>query len=472
MADTQAQPYRILGVLEGGEDAGALYPVLTDKLVPEFEDADGDTTLSYPVRGIYVRHMKDDQITPLNGSGDLAGALWLTDQRLVLVCPNYDKVRWDAGNNLGVMYWGLSVELTDHVASKIYHRVRSRNKAMGAHLYFPWIESVMFANDRGRKKPPTLRFGIVRNLTSGPKKYFLEVHLRSGTDAGALARRILQRIGRWYLDGPIDLNDKGTFIMNELAQIDPLSVPTGTALTSRKIQGAYYVSATTIPEALGAKAAQTRKAAAAQYAAREVARQKAVAFRTASTLGLPPSEVITVPTEGGPRYASPLGVDVDSTKRLWVRGPEELRFHGWGEMRGSVRVDDTGAPDRSSEKVIPLCQGIGQLMVSDGRLAIAVTQGTCAGGALAPKGPEMFIATMPLGEVASIAMEATSDIPGHTGPDLVIRAKDPAWGTITFSSFGAELVNKDGSWVAERKQGDLDDITARLSSLLAHTHSA
>ena len=291
MADAQAPAYNVLGVLQAGQEAGALYPVLDDSLEPIFEPADGSSISSLEVRGIYLRDLKDEKLHLRNGSADLKGNLWVSDQRLVLVCQNYDKVQWDAGNNLGVMTWGLSIELTDHVASKIYRRVRSRNKAMAAHIYFPWIASVMWCNDRGRKKPPTLRFEIIRNLTTGQKKFFLEVHLPSGTDAGVIAQRLLQRIGRWYLDGPLDLNDKGATKMTELANVGPLPPPAEGSLSSHKVPASHFVSATTIPPALATRTAETRKAAAEKQAVAERGREKALVFRAHSFESLPPSEI-------------------------------------------------------------------------------------------------------------------------------------------------------------------------------------
>lgn len=467
LADAMTPAYRVLGVLEAGQVAGALYPVLNDRLTPEFESEDGDANSSFEVRGIYLRDIQDDKLHIVNGSGDLKATLWISDQRLVLVCPNYDKVRWDAGNNFGVMQWGLSIELTDHVASKIYHRVRSRNKAMATHLYFPWIASVMWSNDRGRKNPPTLRIEVVRNLTTGQKQFFLEIGLPSGTDAGAIAQCLLRRIGRWYLDGPLDLNDKGVTAMTELANVGALPRPAEGSLSFHKIPTSYSVSATTIPAALAVKAAETHKAAAEKRAAAERGRERALVFRTRSAESLPPSELVTVPEAGADKYESPLGVLVESTKRLWPVASEELRFHAWGQLRCSVRVDDTGAPSRSSEKVVPLCQGIGQLLVTDQRIALAVTQGISAAGGVAPRGPVMFIVVMPIAEVTSIEMAPATDVPGHVGPDLVIKPKDSGWGAIWISSVGAELKNTADKWVAERKEGDLGEIATRLSAMVS-----
>ena len=90
-----------------------------------------------------------------------------------------------------------------------------------------------------------------------------------------------------------------------------------------------------------------------------------------------------------------------------------------------------------------------------------------AAGGVAPNGPAMFIAVMPLKEVASIEMAPVTDVPGHSGPDLVIQPRDPAWGAFWVSTVGAELKNIDGTWTAERKEGNLAELTERLRALVA-----
>jgi hypothetical protein len=468
----QAPKYGVFGVLHAGEDAGALYPVLSDQFTPIFEPPDGKSIDSFEVRGIFLRDLREGKLHLRNGSGDLKGTLWVSDQRLVLVCRNYDTVKWDGSNNLDVLAWGIGWGITDHVASKVYHRVRASGKAMAAHLYYPWISTVKFSPDRGRKFPPTLRFEVVRSLTSGKKQYFVEVRLTAGTDAGAIAQSLCRRIGRWYLEGPLDLNDNGVALMTELAGVAELPAPAQGSMASYKIPTSYFVKDSTTPAALGAKAAETRQEAAAQQAQAERRRARALVFRARSTESLPPSDWAMVPEPDGEKYESPTGVLVDSTRRLWAKASDEWLFQASGQVRGFVRVDDTGAPNASSEKVIPLCQGVGQILVTDQRVAIAVTRGTSAAGAVAPDGSAMFVAAMPLSEVASIELAPVTDVPEHAGPDIVIRPKDPAWGAFWVATVDTEIKHTDGKWAADRKGGDLVEITARLNTLVAGTREA
>jgi hypothetical protein len=462
---TKAPGYSVFKVLQPGEEADELHPVLTEQFAPVFDAGDGHAIESFDVSGILLPDLVDGQFRVRYGSKDLKGTLWVTEQRIVLVCRNYDKVKWDGSNNVDVMEFGLGWGIADHVASKAYHRIRSSGKAMTTHLYFPWVNAVTWSPARDRKNPAALRFKFVRSLTTGNKDYFIEVHLGT-TDTGALARRLLQRIGRWYLDGPLDLNENGIAKMTPVANAGPLSVPAPGKLSAHTLPSSYFVSATTTPSALAAKTAENHERAVSAQAELQAQRARALVFRGRSNQSHPPSDFVEVPPKAGEKYESPIGVLVESTKRLWPAGGEELLFHAWGQLRGYVRVDDTGGPDASSDKVIPLCQGIGQLMVTDRTVAIAVTNGTSAAGSVAAEGHSAFIATMPLNEVASIEMAPVTDVPNHAGPDLAIRPKDPSWGAFWISSVGAELVRTEGKWVAERQEGDLVEITARLNALV------
>jgi hypothetical protein len=52
----------------------------------EHEQDDGTGTTSYSVHGMYVLELRDGKLRIKNGSRDLKGTLWVTDQRIAVVC--------------------------------------------------------------------------------------------------------------------------------------------------------------------------------------------------------------------------------------------------------------------------------------------------------------------------------------------------------------------------------------------------
>jgi len=298
------------------------------------------------------------------------------------------------------------------------------------------------------------------------KPYFIELQFSSRINTSQVAQDIVRSIGRWYLAGPVELDEERRAKMGELVAASALANPPEGRFASYKIPLSHFTSESTTPTALLAKASgnAVKKALMKAQVARQL--EKATAFREHSAEGLPPSDFFDVPPLGSKRYESPLGVLVESTKRLWTRPSETLQFHGWGQLRGFVLVDPIkGIPDKDNGTFIPLCQGIGQLLLTNKNIFIAITKGSSAGGRLSPDGRAMMVASMPLAEVAHIEMSEVTNVPGHVGPDLVIRPKNKMWGEIWVSSVGAELKLRDGQWIAERGEGDLEEIMDRLSSI-------
>jgi hypothetical protein len=245
--------YNMFAVSKPRESLGALYPVLDAGFTPVPEEGDGATPKILEVRGMYVLGKVGPDIKILNGSRDLSGRLSITDQRISVVCRNYDKVRWDGLNNANAAFYGLGTEAAFHVAEKAFKRVVNSGKAMTAHLYFPWIAWVGWKPATGRKDRAAIRFSVELPLKGGGVlQRHMELRFDDGTGTSELARSIVQRIARWWLALPFSLPVDVTERLTKLSNAPSLAQPAPGTLSTYQMPKNYAVSKGSTPSAIAA----------------------------------------------------------------------------------------------------------------------------------------------------------------------------------------------------------------------------
>ncbi len=450
-----ADDYKIYNVVHPEEVVSSLYPILSKDLLPVFDEADGPNIRAHRVKGIFLLGVRDGRIYVRDGSKNLEGTLWITRQRVILVCKNYDKVTWDRGNTVDAAIFGVGVETAFHLGSKAYHKVTSIGKAMVAHLYFPWIKSVSFKLEEGRKSRNKLRFEIQRATTKDKIPMYMEVTLDDGTDTGELARSMLQCIAAWHLESPLNLTAVQRDRLTKFRNVGPLQRPDPGMLKMHALPIFMPLRPNTTPEAIaGQKATE-----AAQKRGIEEQRTE---FRRRASECRPPAEWVETPTGDIP-YESPLGVLVAAGKLLRPRPEQEVLFHGWVYARGFSRLDpETKLPNLEGGVLRPLYQGQSQILVTNHAVFVGVTIGKTGAGDVGRDNAGFFLIATPLEEIASIGMAPVTNVPNHTGPDLTIVPKNDNWGTTWINSIGGEYVNVDGEWLS-RSGGDLSQVTEKLA---------
>jgi len=460
--------YDIFAVCQPNEPPGPLYPALSADFTLQPEAGDGVEGRTYNFHGMYALDVKDGQVHVRNGAGDLRGTLWVTDQRVALVCKNYDKVHWDRGNNFGAVMVGLGTETAFHLASKAYHRIASVGKAMTAHFYYAWIDQVMWSPATDRKHPAAVRFGVQRNLTSGQQRLYLELRFDDGTDTSWLAQDVTKRIAHWYLNGPLQLSDEQRAKMTPYATVGPLRPPMPGSLVRYDLPLRHFVNETNTAGALTAKAKEAATKAALAERAAGVAREKALLFRSHSSESRPPAEWVEVDKDKPP-YESPLGIVIGPKRtRLWPVAGETVLLDFSAQARGNFRADpSTKLPLPEGGAVRPLYQGLSRFLVTSQRLCVVLFKGTSAAGDVTTDDSVLVVVT-PLAQISEIGLTLVTNVPGHTGPDLVLLDVDPSWGGTWVSSILSETHwGSEGPLSIDKKPLDLAETATRLALVVA-----
>lgn len=192
--------FNILSVRSADDEPTTWYPTLDHALAPIFEPTDGVDPITLPVSGLSVLIPINGQLQRVLGSTtDLDGLLWITNQRIIVRCKNYDKVTWNRQNTANTIFFGLGTEVAFHTASKLYRRAKSARKAFVGHLHYPWIRSVQYQMEEGKKFPPAVRFRMTKRLQNQTgQDMYLQLVLKGGTDSSDVARQIIQRCLAWW----------------------------------------------------------------------------------------------------------------------------------------------------------------------------------------------------------------------------------------------------------------------------------
>jgi len=454
--------YRFFNILHPQEAGDPLYPVLDSNFTPVFTPDDGDQIEDFPIRGMFVLGSAgDNTLKILSGSRDLKGTLWLTSQRAVVVCRNYDQVKWDNTNSVNTAFFGIGTELTWHLAEKAVHKVKSSGKAMAAHVYYPWIESVECRPEQSKKILGHLRMGAFLDLTTGKFPLSLELQCDSDVDTTNLARNLLQRIASWYTNCPVELSES----QRQRAAKDAAKMTLNTYQEGRKYSTLHSVSLRTsnTPSAIAERANQ---ASEKDRRLQEARAARINAFKSNMAHCRPRCELVESTDEGRENFTSELGIVVARGKGIRAVATEHTFVHMSGELHGNYLANpDTGAPADEGER-IRLHQGQAQFLVTNKRLVV-VTKGKTAAGDLTRKRAGVLIASTPI-EKIDIVGRFKSFVPQRTDLDIFITSRDPLWGGLFASSINGER-SVDGDWTYE--DHDLANAALRIASAVSEARN-
>jgi hypothetical protein len=451
--------YRFFNILHPEEIGDPLFPVLDSNFVPEFTPDDGDEIESFPVRGMFVLgNGSENKLKILSGSKDLKGTLWITSQRVIVVCRNYDQVKWDRTNSANTAFFGIGTEVTWHLAEKAVHKIKSTGKAMASHVYFPWIESIECRPEQGRKIPANLRFGIFLELTTGRLPLHLELQFDSGVDTADLVRNVLQRKARWYLSGPVELTDEQRqTATRQAANLTLKQYDGGTKYTT------FHSVALRSENTPLAVSERVRAANDRARVIREAEEAKVKSFIMNIANCRPNCELVEATEEGREVFTSELGVVITRGSGVKAVPTETTLLHLSGKLHGSYRADpDTGAPVEQGTLLL-LHQGQAQMLVTDKRIVV-VTKAYTAAGDLSGKRAGVLIASTPIENIDLVA-RFKSLIPQRSVLDISIVSSDLIWGAIYAMSINGERAS-DGEWTYEEQ--DLAEATLRIATAVAH----
>jgi len=243
-------PYAILGVRTPEAPVDPMFPQLTDDLSPIMDLVDGADLITHPVRGIWLLKDTSGGIEVAGGASDLQGTLSITDQRLIVICKNYDKVRWDRFNSLNSVNIGLGTETAFHLGEKAIRRVKTRGKVMCGHIYFPWVQFVGWAPFYSKKLPAKLRIGLnVKASAEAEDRLFLEVGLDVDIDAAQLAQFTARRVAQWWVASTIPLKSfAGSF--HELGAVGLLESPDRGNMATYEVPFHMFAHPTNTPATL------------------------------------------------------------------------------------------------------------------------------------------------------------------------------------------------------------------------------
>lgn len=202
-------PFHILAVRAPEDEPSVLYPELDAQLMPKMAPADGRRVTMQLARGLTVSRIEapasagqKTTFHRLSGATGVTAEMWLTDQRLVVRCKNYASAKWSAGDSFNAMLFGGNLALADFEATKLFHRMKNRGKAMTGHVYFPWIHSIAYHPRVRGVQNAGLLLVVARKVNQEQQQLQLLIDLDNAADAKNLADDILHRCCAWWLAGP------------------------------------------------------------------------------------------------------------------------------------------------------------------------------------------------------------------------------------------------------------------------------
>jgi hypothetical protein len=191
--------YNVLGIRTPGEPPDIHYPSLGEKLLPEFYPVDGQPE-HHKLNALSVSRLRGGESKRVIGTEKVSADLWLTDERVVVCCSNYNVAHWSGENNINSFIWGRGLETTDFLITKAVHRVQARGKAMVGHVHLPWITTVGYQPHRRFKQVGAVTVRVNSKLTDGTVKTLsLELRLDNSEDPRAVAERLFRRTCEWWL---------------------------------------------------------------------------------------------------------------------------------------------------------------------------------------------------------------------------------------------------------------------------------
>jgi hypothetical protein len=458
--------FDFVGILQPEKDYGVLYPLLGKGFEPELEPGDGADPTIVEVQGMYV--LDGDKSPPkrFGGSKDLDGLLWITNQRIILVCRNYDKDKFDSDNLGDAADFGIATATALHMVGKAYNWGKTKNLALAGHLYFPWIKSVGWMPVKGIHSGSCIRIAVEGTFDGDEKGTLLvEVLLNRKTEASLLAQSISHRVALWHLNGPVahSLSPEKRAAFEAATKSAALPSPPKGNFSMGGLPAHYQANPDTTPSRIAVR----RTSEAVPTSPDNLAQLKTSSIHELR----PTAEWITIPSDGSStRYRSNLNLVVLKTKHLTLLPGESSLFQCYAEMSGSSQLDPKSGQLFSAEGEFRVVyHGNAHLLLTDRRIVVGVRMGKTLLGDLIKDGPNMLIASIPSEKVACIGIMTVPGTPAASGTEIVIALNDAHWGTTSIKKLGNQLRVVGGHLRSSKLDDDLTGVATTLALKLARS---
>lgn len=175
--------YTVLDVTAPGEPESFVYPALTTDLTIKWDDLDGKIVGPILASAVSVKQHDagKNKFVEVAAVSDVRISCHITEARVTLVCPKYDKGgHWIGG--------GMAMAL--NAGSKLLAARRRRGTALTGHIRYPWVKSIYFQPKQGMLSAESLRLVY----QSDGSLMYLSLILDKSTDSSALAFGVMERV--------------------------------------------------------------------------------------------------------------------------------------------------------------------------------------------------------------------------------------------------------------------------------------
>jgi hypothetical protein len=450
--------FHILSVRASDSGVDPLFPQLDRHLMPVMDNTDGEVSFT-EVTGLTVAIKKETRLHTVTGAAKLDAELWLTDRRLIVRCKNYDRVHWTVDNAIGSMVWGAGLETFDFAVTKLYHKVKSIGKAMVGHVYYPWIQAVLFQPGIGSRQRPGIRVVVATKLAGGgTRELYFSVSLSKRGDPKALAEDLVARCARWWTTHKTGLTSEQAERLKALKEVN-FAIPQPGKMTIQKLPVFRYVASTNFSPPKGdPQETETPKAREQQ-----LARQRQEDFRRSfRDTGRPPCELLGLATDTM-SFTSSLGVNLGKSGVIFSEQTEKVLLNCVGYSYGSYLADsDTNVPSVDGA-TRPLYQGTSHLLITDRYVAVSCLTGKSAIGHVGEDPKRVFVAVAPLRRVIGVGI-VSSETPTRLEPGMRIFFDDPTWGGMWLTKVNLDYDNDGARSTKREAPRSLGELALHLAS--------
>jgi hypothetical protein len=149
---------------------------------------DGSNFYKTIVLQVSVWEVQKDKFHRLAAFGSANGVRYtivFTQSRVIVICPEFKKA--DTAD--------LMMDLPGfYIAGALLSKFRTRNRALVGQIEYPVIDRVDIMGAGGLTHQNKLRVFLSEKFDGTPRKIFLELILKKGTEPGAIAQELLHRI--------------------------------------------------------------------------------------------------------------------------------------------------------------------------------------------------------------------------------------------------------------------------------------
>jgi hypothetical protein len=448
--------YQILGRQEPETAVNVMYPAIDAASVPILVPSDGGDIATYQVIRAYTTERNGTSTAAITSSVDLHGTLTLTADRIIFVAPHIDRTKWvdSSGTTMAIFGVGTTIatDLVWNGIGKLAKKAKGvSEKALTAHLYYPWISSIMHCKGRNKSSPPLLRLGMTVQVGNDPPRdLLLNLVFKRGVETGDVGADIMRRVMLWRLRSGEGLNPDLRSHVEQIAHDGAIGEPgTRGQFVGKTLGNAKPARPQNLPERLiahfAAEAAQPQRLTTIELHEK---------IRTTGHLFTPQYEYITL--RPGQVHESELGLRIRSDGRLAPLDSEETLELLACNLQLIVRIgQDWAAVAEADSKHEGCFAGQGELLLTDQRICCQLTEGKSRTGQFERAGGEVIAASLLLESVDSIDVVRFDEEPdvwsliirNHAGGYLVFQRStaksdterelcNPVRGQISVPGFG------------------------------------